>query len=669
MFPLSRIIGLVAIGLVVAGLAYLRFAPDGEVSVPEGARAGQLTLKPCHYGTEDGDYAADCGTLVVPENRARRDSRLIALPVTRIRARSEHPREPIFRLQGGPGITNMNFTEASRFAEQRDVVLVGYRGVEGSAILDCPEVTDAMRHSSDFLARESLRTQAAGYRSCAKRLQDEGFDLAGYTLPQRVDDLEAARRALGYDQVDLVSESAGTRTAMIYAWRHPNSIHRSVMLGANPPGHFLWDAKTNDQKIRRYAELCSQAEACSERTDDLAGLIKREGDDIPGRWGPLKVKKGNVRVATFFGLLDSGEEVAPLSAPMTLDSWLAAADGDASGLWFQSLLAQLIFPRVQVWGEVAAVARADANFAGPHFPESEDRNSILGDPGGNLIWAGGGIADAFPPAPDQDEYDRVRTSDVETLVIGGPLDAATPAEVATRELMPQLPNGHQVILREFGHTSDLWTEQTRASTHLINTFLDDGRVDTSLFKHREIDFEPSVTQAALAKGFAGSMVGFALITVISLLWMPRRVKKRGRIGRRKSVLLRSLFPLVLGFGGWFLVSLILLTAAPGVPIDGEVLVVLSMGVPIGLGIYWAWLQRDWPAETKRLGLAAAALSALVGGWLGFHAGTDLLALVTTIAGAAAATNLALILVSVARESALRAEPAAERTLVGAGAAR
>jgi hypothetical protein len=161
----SRIIGLVAIGLVVAGLAYLRFAPDGEVSVPEGAHAGQLTLEPCHYATEDGDYAADCGTLVVPENRARADSRLIALPVTRIRARSEHPREPIFRLEGGPGLTNMKFTQASRFAEKRDVILVGYRGVEGSSILDCPEVTNAMRHSSDFLARDSLRTQAAAYRS------------------------------------------------------------------------------------------------------------------------------------------------------------------------------------------------------------------------------------------------------------------------------------------------------------------------------------------------------------------------------------------------------------------------------------------------------------------------------------------------------------------------
>ena len=29
--------------------------------------------------------------------------------------------------------------------------------------------------------------------------------------------------ALGYDRIDLVSESAGTRTAMIYAWRYPRA--------------------------------------------------------------------------------------------------------------------------------------------------------------------------------------------------------------------------------------------------------------------------------------------------------------------------------------------------------------------------------------------------------------------------------------------------------------
>jgi hypothetical protein len=105
-FTPGRIVALVAIGLLVLGLGYLRFAPgSGSVSVPAGAKAGDLILEPCDYATENGSYAADCGALVVPENRADPESRLIAVPVTRIRARSGQPAEPIFYLEGGPGIT------------------------------------------------------------------------------------------------------------------------------------------------------------------------------------------------------------------------------------------------------------------------------------------------------------------------------------------------------------------------------------------------------------------------------------------------------------------------------------------------------------------------------------------------------------------------------------
>src|SRR5438105_15559149 len=87
-FGPARIIALALIALTTLGLAYLHFSGGNDsVSVPSGAHAGQLKLHPCHYPTENGSYRADCGTLVVPENRHNAHSRLIALPVTRIPAR------------------------------------------------------------------------------------------------------------------------------------------------------------------------------------------------------------------------------------------------------------------------------------------------------------------------------------------------------------------------------------------------------------------------------------------------------------------------------------------------------------------------------------------------------------------------------------------------------
>jgi hypothetical protein len=106
-----------------SGLSPLRpTARDGARS--RGSKAGGLSLEPCDYPIENGNYAAGCGTIVVPENRADPHSRLIALPVIRIRARSDQQVEPIFRLEGGPGETNMDFPMASRFADDRYVVVV-----------------------------------------------------------------------------------------------------------------------------------------------------------------------------------------------------------------------------------------------------------------------------------------------------------------------------------------------------------------------------------------------------------------------------------------------------------------------------------------------------------------------------------------------------------------
>ena len=263
--------------------------------MPSGAAAGQLKLHPCQYATENGSYRADCGTLVVPENRHKAHSRLIALPVIRILARSAKPAAPVFRLEGGPGLTNMNFPDASRFAGHHDLVLVGYRGVNGSSRLDCPEVTSAREHARDFLSEESFRADAAAFKACAHRFQQDGVDLAGYTLPERVDDLDAARRALGYQRIDLLSESAGTRTALIYAWRYPAHILRSVLIGVNPPGGYLWDAQTTGEQIRRYAALCAQDSSCASRTPDLAASLHSAYEHIPGRFWFLPVKKGAVR--------------------------------------------------------------------------------------------------------------------------------------------------------------------------------------------------------------------------------------------------------------------------------------------------------------------------------------------------------------------------------------
>ncbi len=657
-FGPARIVALALIGLAVLGLAYLHFGTGKDsLAVPSGADAGQLKLHSCHYATEDGSYGADCGTLVVRENRHEASSRLIALPVTRIHARSLNPGVPIFRLQGGPGLTNMEFEDASRFAGKHDIVLVGYRGVDGSSKLDCPEVTSARAHARDFLSEKSFRADAAAFKACAHRLQDDGVDLAGYTLPERVDDLDAARHAIGYDRIDLLSESAGTRTAMIYAWRYPKRIHRSVMIGVNPPGNYLWDAKTTGEQIRRYAALCAKDASCQKRTHDLAASLHSAYEHIPGHWWFLPIKKGDVKASAFFGLINATTDGAgPLSGPMTIDTLLSADKGDGSGAWLLSLMGQVIFPRAQLWGDVAAVGRSDAAYAKRFFATHADRGSVIGSPGTELIWVGGRLLDSWPSSPDENKYTHVRDSKVETLLIGGSLDFATPPQNAARELLPHLPNGHQVVLSNLGHSDDFWAHRPAASNRLVNTFFDSGRVDTSLYTRSSVDFTPSMSHGAIAKIVLGVMVGLAALTVLSLLWMALRVRWRGPFGRKASGAVRSLYVLLLGLGGWFVGVLIVLTALRTVPINDELLAAFSVGLPIGLGIYFAWTNRDWSAQTKSTGVAAAAGGALVGAWLGFNvtsAAFGLLAPLLAIVGAAVGGNLLLLALDIAWDRQVR----------------
>jgi hypothetical protein len=72
-----------------------------------------------------------------------------------------------------------------------------------------------------------------------------------------------------------------------------------------------------------------------------------------------------------------------------------------------------------------------------------------------------------------------------------------------------------------------------------------------------------------------------------------------------------------------------------------------------MGLYFAWVNRDWSAGTKWKGFVAATGGALVGAWLGFNTGEGLIALVTTIVGAAIGGNLILLVLDISWDRRVR----------------
>ncbi|MDX1620307.1 MAG: alpha/beta hydrolase [Nitriliruptorales bacterium] len=434
---------------------------------------------------------------------------------------------------------------------------------------------------------------------------------------------------------------------MIYAWRFPDSIHRSVLVGVNPPGNFLWYPETTEEQVGRYAALCANDDSCSRRTDDLAATLQRNSADVPDRWLFLPIKEANARTASMLGLFESTTAAFPIAAPMILDAWLAANEGDASGLWFISTLSDLVVSGLFVHGQYAAAGQLDAQAAREYFADASLDVSNFGVAGTASTWAGGRLADAWP-AHRGGDYSQVPTSEVDMLLIGGELDVSTPPQNATRELLPYLPNGHEVVLAGFGHTGTFFAEQPDAGTHLIRTYLDSGRIDDSLYEPVLVDFTPPMTLTGIAKILLATMLLFVLISLLSLAWMAHHVRKRGGFGPAAGALLRSLYPVVLGLGGWFLGVLIALTTMPRVTVDNELLAIGAVCPPIALGIYYAWTHRDRPIDTRRMGLVLASGGAIAGGWFGFNAaGVAFIGLWFAIVGAIAGANLLLILLDIA----------------------
>ena len=480
--------------------------------VPDGAVAGDLQLESGVYTGADGvEYEGEFGALIVPENRSAADSRLIALPVICVRATGSDAAEPIFWLSGGPGSSNMRVGGLERFLGNHDVVVVGYRGVDGSVVLDCPEVPRVLKKTGGNLVSEgSLIRYGQALARCAKSLQDRGIDIAGYTVLDVVEDIETARLALGYERISLFSVSYGTRLAQYYATLYPQSLFRSAMVAVNPPGHFVWEPDVLDAMIEADAALCAQDPGCSARTADLAETVRSVFHDMPKRWLFLPIDPGKVGFVTQFMLFHRG------SAAAAYDAYIAAEQGDASGLAVMSLMFDQMIPTSVVWGEWASKGFVD--YAAPRdwVHEMNPPGSIIGSPV-SLLAGGGVLGGSWPTTPLPDWVHEPQASDHETLLVGGSADFSTPAQFATDELLPLLSNGHQVILSEMGHSNDLFGLQTDAMFHMLSTFFDTGEVDDSRFEYQPMSFELGLSFPDMAHAVVNAAVAVGILLAAALV--------------------------------------------------------------------------------------------------------------------------------------------------------
>jgi pimeloyl-ACP methyl ester carboxylesterase len=489
--------------------------------VPEGAQAGELTgLKECEFQPSGSKtkYAANCGTLVVPENWEIASSRLIALPVVRIPASGQDPTEPVFWLAGGPGGPNIYWEPPDWLLEKHDVVMVGYRGVEGTVVLSCPEVNRLLKtHTGKDLFSKQARTEyTPAVKQCAAFHQEAGVDLSGYMIPGVVEDMEAARIALGYGRINLFSESYGTRVAQIYAYMHPDSLNRLVLIGVNTPGHFIWDPAVFDKMIEYISELCAQDVNCSGRTSDFAQTMYAVNQNMPERWLVFNIDPDTARLGTQSLLFSNS------TMPMILDAYLAAGEGDPSGLAMMNLIASMI-PLDQVINGDTFSKGGTTDLEKYGGIESVSLgNSILGAPLSELIWP---LAIEWPIELISKDLREFQESDVEMLLINGTVDFSTPP-TALDEAKPYFHDTQIVLLPEFSHVEDVYTLQQEAFERLITSYYDTGVADDSLYVYQPLSFEPSISLTVVAKLLVAAMIVLPALLILGVVMVVCRFRRR-----------------------------------------------------------------------------------------------------------------------------------------------
>ncbi len=277
-------------------------------TVPSPAAPGRapLLLRKC---TVQG-IEARCGSLAVPEDRDRPEGRQIRLRVVVLPSRAEKPlRDAFTYLAGGPGgaATDHVSAAASIWGDvlaRRDIVLVDQRGTGGSNPLDCPLPTTPP---------ETDEARRAYVRDCLAGLD---ADPTRYGTSQAADDLEAARKALGYRSLNVYGTSYGATVAQVFVNRHSRSVRTLVLDGGTLLDIPFYEryAANGAAALEQVRRRCAADRACHSTFPDWSATLL----ELIERWNETPVQLSrSVRLG--------GDGLAGVVQSMTLSAHSAAS--------------------------------------------------------------------------------------------------------------------------------------------------------------------------------------------------------------------------------------------------------------------------------------------------------------------------------------------------------
>jgi pimeloyl-ACP methyl ester carboxylesterase len=207
-----------------------------------------------------------CAALAVPLDRTGALPGTLQLAVERRLSGAKQSTDAVLALAGGPGQATLPLREfiAKAMAPalaSRDLLLFDQRGTGSSGALRCPAFEEP-----------GLSSPAAMWERCAREL---GPARGAFTSAESVEDIEALRRAAGYEKLVLYATSYGTKVALEYAARYPQHVESMVLDSVVPAAGKEPFQVASFEAIRpALEELCS-AGACAGISGNPVGDVAR----------------------------------------------------------------------------------------------------------------------------------------------------------------------------------------------------------------------------------------------------------------------------------------------------------------------------------------------------------------------------------------------------------
>ena len=426
-----------------------------------------------------------CGSIEVPLDRANLGAGMISISFSvHTHTDTESPAgEPVFAVPGGPGspgIEAMGFALGiGAIAAHHDVVAIDPRGTGASGALDCPDLQNGWNH---------LRELEAAVTACGEQLGDAADR---YGAGDVAKDMEAVRRALGFDPIDLYAFSYGTVPEQAYAVRFPEHVNALVFdagMAVTDPEHVWgWRLGIPGAVVRAVALMCTRDAACDVANpaaalrwlvrrvarDPIRGSVERPGGD------PEIVLVGEAEVASLLqstgtcvvcGQIDPAQVMAAVAASRRgdLDPLLRLADlyaggpgavaRDPSDFSAGDNIAAFCNDQDFVWERTDPIDVRRRKFAAAlrdlppqaFEPYSRDGWNGFTSPGACLTWP---APDLFEPAVPAD----AEFPDVPTLILAGDSDTIVPP-VVVETLHEEFPNATFVTVAGAAHpvTGPAW---------------------------------------------------------------------------------------------------------------------------------------------------------------------------------------------------------------------